>query len=362
MFSLLAQFPLPRGSGGEATDSWGFITGALVLLSLLAIMIHVIFGISCLRRRNYFLWWLTSIVVAGVVASYMIKYLDDHKIYTRKFDQAAQKYAPPELNSAAINTRKAIKIGALVAWFTTLLLFYPRTWKSSISGLVAWLVVVAPCGTYFSYHLTNYNAWENRKNQAFAESQRLREKGIFSAVSYNKGEIYAIDAQYATQKLKISSVISHRGIEELRIPRGVADMDELVWIAAFTKLKRLVLGQAVVEQPHVDAISGLVELQELTLSHCRIESVDVSVLKHCRQLATLGLSGTRISHEQAMQLAEIEPLTAIDVARSGIKEDDLRLILKLPKLRTLILQKKEISPESLERLRADFPKCAIEVF
>lgn len=98
--------------------------GMIVLICVLGFMATTMVGLICARRKNYLLWWLSTLVIAILMTWSMLELLDGyHAVYR------------PAIESDPTFRRK-IEYGAYpVTWLVAIAIAYPRNWRANLIGI-----------------------------------------------------------------------------------------------------------------------------------------------------------------------------------------------------------------------------------
>lgn len=129
-------------------------------------------------------------------------------------------------------------------------------------------------------------------------------------------------------------LIAPTAIEELALPEGKLNQEDMARLGEGTQLRWLDLSKAKIEGGVVSPLAGCEKLAELDLSGLKLSADDFQALGELKALKILSLAGVEISEENFQALAALESLEQLDLTGSQLSDEWLsRLSQTRPKLK-----------------------------
>jgi Leucine-rich repeat (LRR) protein len=137
---------------------------------------------------------------------------------------------------------------------------------------------------------------------------------------------------------------------------GQVTNEGLVNLTSVTRLKRLQLGWAAMDDIGLNHISGLTSLCELDLGSTRISDAGLRKLVELTQLRYLSLQSTKITDEGLAALSGQVKLEALDLRHTGVTDVGLTHLKGMKRLRYLYVSDTLITDAGISELQEVLPE------
>ncbi|MBL8829200.1 MAG: hypothetical protein JNM18_19610 [Planctomycetaceae bacterium] len=316
--------------------------GMITLICILGIIATVLVGLTCARRKNYLLWWLSTLVIAIFMTWSLFELLDGYHAVFR-----------PAIEADPTNWRKVQFAAHPIAWLVAIIIAYPRNCRVGLVG-------AAVCITLWSTTGISIVRREQAYQQAIAPL--LEERARIEAVEA-LGVRIATDGGYANNfrpypgtKLSMADVVQFSRLTTLDLPGPVKDPENFTVITSLTRLRSIGICHMTFSNAQFASFGDLPDMNDLFLRECDIAGVDLSVLNRCKNLKYVGFVNTTITSAQIGQLCTLKHLDKIDIHKAGASVEEMRLLLGIPGLRDFSIGTQDLSQAEFKMLQRSKPK------
>ena len=190
----------------------------------------------------------------------------------------------------------------------------------------------------------------------YLESIKFQDDGI--------EEIAALAPSLRRLSLENTQVRGHHlapftNLEELDLVYCPVDDMGLKQMQGLSKLRKLLLRDAVISDEGVQNLRGLVNLEQLDLGGTKITDVGVAHLRGMTKLKKLNLQGAGLTDEGLRHLAGMTGMEELNLYGTKVTNVGLELLKDFKNLRTVDLRYTRVSRAGVDRLQSVVPSCKL---
>ncbi len=150
-----------------------------------------------------------------------------------------------------------------------------------------------------------------------------------------------------------------KNLESLDLVYCPVNDEGLKELHGLTKLRRLLLRDAVISDDGMRNLGGLVNLEQLDLGGTKITDAGIAHLKGMTKLKKLDLLGTALSDDGARQLAHMTKLEELNLYGTKITNVAIEVLKDLKQLKVVDLRYTRVNRAGVDRLRASVAGCDV---
>ncbi len=166
----------------------------------------------------------------------------------------------------------------------------------------------------------------------------------------------ALDLPLAPTDLEpLAALPSSAPLQAVLLPQAAADKAVAQWLARFTSVQELVLGNTTWDDADFSHLATLRRLRVLNLNATRASDAALPWLSRMHELEVLRLGSSRITGSGAVHLLELHHLRHLILQRAPIEDGALDAVARLPALESLYLEGTRVSDEAILRLKQRRP-------
>ena len=148
-------------------------------------------------------------------------------------------------------------------------------------------------------------------------------------------------------------------LEALDLVYCPVDDEGLKQMQGLTKLRKLLLRDAVISDEGLRNLGGLVNVEQLDLGGTKITDAGVAHLRGMTKLKKLNLQGAVLTDEGIRHLASMTGLEELNLYGTKVTNAGVDVLKDLKNLRTVDLRYTRVTRAGVDRLQAAVPRCDV---